>query len=570
MSIDGMEVIEPGAFTTVQDGGRYGFQRYGVPVSGAMDMVSLRSGNLLVGNDERAAGLEMTLSGPCLRFLADTVVAITGADLGARLDDGFVPTWCAVPVARGMTLSFRGARAGLRAYLAVAGGIDVPEVLGSRSTYVRARLGGFEGRILQPGDRLPFVGERTSIEARACIRRPTRVEGHSATLRVIVGPHESCFRAGSLETFLSSTYVVSAQSDRMGYRLDGARLEHVATADIISEGTPAGAVQVSGDGLPILLLADRGTAGGYTKIATVVTADLPRAAQLSAGDRVRFAAVTAAEAVSLLRRREEFVRGFAALRRVVYQRQLFTTVVEGQEITAVSPFELARASQDDAETAAIPPRRTGRAWVGGRLIEVATRPLDSLPQPMQALQESPGRSALEAVAAVAWASTTGAAEPGCDLPLVLERPPVGPGLEALPVNVMTPGGRIPAEVRLAPARRGIVSAFGVTMEVAPEGAPRRESRVDRPAPREHRAAQVTARSAGCRQVTVRATLPGLVASVWVRPGENVSKGTLLAAIEAMKMENPIAAPASGRVSEVLVAPGTLVRAGDALFEIDQA
>lgn len=570
MSIGGIEVIEPGAFTTVQDTGRNGFQRYGVPVSGAMDVVALRAANLLVGNEEAAAGLEMTISGPSLRFLTDTVIAITGADLGARLDDGFLPAWQAVPVARGMTVSFRGARAGARGYLSVAGGIDVPEVLGSRSTYVRSRLGGFEGRMLRVGDCLPLQGEVTRIEARAYLGRPLRIEGRSAVLRVVPGPHERSFKPGALETFLSSTYRVSAQSDRMGYRLEGTRLEHEATADIISEGTPPGAVQISGDGLPILLLADRGTAGGYTKIATVVTADLPRVAQLSAGDRVRFAAVDEAEAVSLLRQREQLVRRVAASPPVVYRRWLFSTVVEGQAIEAASTFQVARASGGIDNTPAS--RGPLVVWVGDRPFEVRVRPLEAIPNQRPPLTKAPGRAALEGAAAVAWASATGTVEPASDIPLLPERPPLGPLLEALPVDVTVAAASMTVEVRPGGSGcRGLVSALGVALEAASEAAPALSLRgSDPPALRQSLAVPEAARKAGSKPVIVRASLPGLVTSVAVRPGEKVSKGMLLGTIEAMKMENPVAAPVSGSASKVLVSPGTQVRAGEALFEIGPA
>lgn len=301
-----IEVVEPGAMTTVQDLGRYGLQRYGVTVSGAMDTFALRVANLLVGNAENAAALEITITGPELRFLADATVAIAGGDLQPRLGDAAAPMWEAFRAPAGAVLSFRGLRSGARAYLAFAGGIDVPPILGSRSTYVRSRLGGFSGRRLAAGDRLSLFGQRSRH-----VRRlppswlPTYIGSHR--LRVVPGPQAAAFTPAGLRTFVSSAYTISAQSDRMGYRLEGPRIEHRETADIVSDGTPAGAVQVAGDGQPLVLLADRGTTGGYSKIATVIGADLPRLAQSQAGDRVFFEAVTVEEAHHAYRRNEDFI-----------------------------------------------------------------------------------------------------------------------------------------------------------------------------------------------------------------------------------------------------------------------
>jgi KipI family sensor histidine kinase inhibitor len=300
-----LEIINGGGLTTVQDLGRYGFQRYGVPVSGSMDAFALRVANLLVGNDENAAALEMTITGAEILFERTTVVAVAGADLQPRVDDQVAPMWRAFLVPAGATLTFRGRRAGARACLAVAGGIDVPAVLGSRSTYVRSHLGGFEGRTLRPGDRVP-LGRAGDQEPRGrelpASWLPEYLAGHR--VRVILGPQEAAFTSRGVRTFLSSAYTIAPQSDRMGYRLDGPRVEHRASADIVSDGTPAGAVQVPGDGMPLVLLADRGTTGGYPKIATVITADLPRLAQCREGDRLFFDAVTEREARAALERQE--------------------------------------------------------------------------------------------------------------------------------------------------------------------------------------------------------------------------------------------------------------------------
>jgi antagonist of KipI len=304
--MDLIEVLDGGMLTTVQDLGRYGYQRYGVPVSGALDPFALRAGNRLVGNADGAAGLEITMIGPRLRFLAPAVIAITGADLDPRLDDQGVPMWQSVAVKEGATLTFGDARDGVRAYVSVAGGIDVPLVLGSRSTYTRSKLGGVEGRPIMAGDRLPGVAA-TEVDRPHTRRLPRHLVpayGSRHALRVVLGPQDDAFSEEGLRTFLSSTFQVSEQSDRIGYRLKGPKIAHKAGPDIISDGIPFGAVQVPADGQPIVLLADRGTTGGYTKIATVVSADLPRLAQAMPGDEVAFGAASLEEAHRILEEQE--------------------------------------------------------------------------------------------------------------------------------------------------------------------------------------------------------------------------------------------------------------------------
>lgn len=309
-----IEVLDAGALTTVQDLGRYGFQRYGVPVSGAMDAFALRIANLLVGNLEGAAALELTITGPQLLFLDNAVIAVAGADMQPRVDHLAAPTWQAFSVSKDAVLSFRGLRAGARACLAIAGGIDVPVVLRSRSTYLRSHFGGFEGRALRPGDRLSRGAVPKTIEARQMPTSwlPTYLASHR--VRVVLGPQDAAFTSRGVQTLLSSAYTIGSQSDRMGYRLEGPRIEHKTGADIVSDGTPAGAVQVAGDGMPLLLLADRGTTGGYAKIATIISVDLPRLAQSQPGDRVFFDAVSVSEAHDALRRQDTFLEQLRSAR----------------------------------------------------------------------------------------------------------------------------------------------------------------------------------------------------------------------------------------------------------------
>jgi biotin-dependent carboxylase-like uncharacterized protein len=291
--VNSINVIDGGFFTTVQDLGRYGYQRYGVPASGAMDPFALRAANLLVGNPPSAAAFEITLQGPRLQFTADAVVAIAGADLDPRLDHQPIPTWRPAAVPEGSVLSFGSPRDGLRGYLAIAGGIDVPVVLGSRSTFTRGELGGFGGRPIRSGDRVAVCGDSPErVEARFFPAAQTPTYGHDHAVRVVLGPQDDAFTREGQATFLSATYVVATKSDRIGCRLEGPTVRHKLSADIVSDGIPFGAVQIAGDGLPIVLMADRGTTGGYTKIATVISVDLARLAQAFPGDRISFNAVS--------------------------------------------------------------------------------------------------------------------------------------------------------------------------------------------------------------------------------------------------------------------------------------
>ncbi len=314
-------VLKPGIFTTVQDLGRHGYQKYGVPVAGAMDEFALRAGNLLVGNAEDDAALEITLLGPKLELLEDAVLAITGADLGASVGGKPLPLWKSVALRKGSQISFGRPRSGARAYLAVAGGIDVPKVMGSRSTYVRGKLGGFHGRPLQAGDELPVGRSSRPVPGRKLPEHLVPrygVPGYGGIVRVILGPQDDYFTSESLELFLSSAYRVLPVSDRMGYRLEGPKLKHRQGADIISDAIPPGAVQVPGHGAPIVMLADRQTTGGYAKIATVISADLPVLAQLRPGDGVSFKSVSMVEAITALREQQ------AALQAI--RKQLFSDV----------------------------------------------------------------------------------------------------------------------------------------------------------------------------------------------------------------------------------------------------
>lgn len=303
-------VLNPGLLTTVQDLGRVGYQQFGVSVSGVMDPRAAAIGNILVGNPQGEAVLECTLMGPQLKFETDEVIAITGGDLSPTVDGQPVPAYAALTVKAGQTLRFGAPRAGCRAYIAFAGGLDIPLVMGSRSTYMKAAIGGFEGRKLQKGDalglRAPVAGY-ANLHQRAIA--PEFVPRPVYTLRVVLGPQDDAFTPEGVATFLGSEYTVTNEFDRMGCRMDGPAIQHKNGGDIISDGIAFGAIQVPGSGKPILMGADRQTTGGYTKIATVISADFRLLAQLKAGDKVRFEAVSVQAAQQAL----HFQRGALAL-----------------------------------------------------------------------------------------------------------------------------------------------------------------------------------------------------------------------------------------------------------------
>ena len=293
-------MIKPGMLTTVQDAGRWGFQARGVPVAGPMDPVSHRLANALVGNGRDAALLEVTMLGPELEFGDERLVAVAGAEFDLRLDGRQVPSHAPFTVSAGSHLRFGARRRGARAYLAISGGITVTTVFGSRATHLVSAMGGVNGRALRAGDRLP-LGVRPRL-SRAALPLPAR-ESRSdpaATLRVLPGPQADYFAPDALDVLQSAPYVVAPHSDRMGFRLEGPRLTHARGADIISDATPLGVLQVPASGQPILLMADRQTTGGYPKIATVIAADLPLAGQLAPADTIAFVVCTPRDALTAL------------------------------------------------------------------------------------------------------------------------------------------------------------------------------------------------------------------------------------------------------------------------------
>ncbi|RPD45910.1 biotin-dependent carboxyltransferase family protein [Hymenobacter sediminis] len=307
-------ILRPGLLTTIQDGGRRGYRQAGVIVSGPMDSLALRVGNLLVNNPPGAAGLEITLLGPTLRFETDHLLALTGADLSATLDGEFLPLNRPVAVRRGSELAFGPARSGCRAYLAFSGGLAVPAVLGSQSTYLRAGLGGLEGRALRAGDLLPAPGPTPAGQrlhqqllspqpsphwaTTPWFPDPTLTPGPEAApvIRALRGPEYDLFTPASQRAFWEEEFTVTPQSDRMGYRLAGPELQRRAEQEILSSAVTFGTVQVPASGAPIVLLADHQTTGGYPRIGQVITADFSRLAQVPPGGRLRFQEVSLTEA----------------------------------------------------------------------------------------------------------------------------------------------------------------------------------------------------------------------------------------------------------------------------------
>ncbi len=311
--VEAFEVLAPGILTTLQDLGRFGYGQFGVPPAGALDPFSYQIANLLVKNIGNEACLEITLTGLKLRSLGECLIAITGGDLSPTLNGDSLKMWNTHLLIEGDVITFRRVRSGCRAYLSVSGGFAVERIMGSYSTYLSGKFGGLEGRALKKGDILYRFNHSYPLD-RVGLGVPEDwipQFDREATLRVILGPQEDHFTEKGLQTFFSSSYEVTPQSNRMGIRLRGPVVERRPDVEesIISEGFLPGAIQIPGDGNPILILNELVT-GGYTKIATVIFVDLPKAAQLKPGDRVRFLPISIEEAHFLLKEQEQRLSDF--------------------------------------------------------------------------------------------------------------------------------------------------------------------------------------------------------------------------------------------------------------------
>ena len=306
-------VKSPGAYTTVQDAGRVGYQKMGVPVSGSLDHYSYRAANMMIGNPPGAAALEITITGPILDILSEADMVLTGADMKMTLNGDIIPTWKTFHVKPGDELAIHQIRKGCRAYLAVTGGIDVPLVMGSRSTYPGGGIGGFHGRPLKAGDMLSMCGGPFIDK---CIEIPEHLKpvfDLKVKLRVIPGPQDDYFDQG-MDTLLNSEYMVTPKADRMGYRLMGPKI-HIKEGfpkSIISEPSMPGGIQIPADEQPIVLFVEQ-TVGGYCKIATVISTDLPKLAQATPGDAVIFERTDLSEAQKAYKKLEERLAEIARL-----------------------------------------------------------------------------------------------------------------------------------------------------------------------------------------------------------------------------------------------------------------
>ena len=306
-------VQSPGMFTTVQDLGRYGYGPLGVSPSGAADPIALRLGNLLVGNPETAPGLEMTLLGGTFVFSDEGVIAVTGSDFGPTLDGAPMSTWASCAVRAGQTVKLGPTQSGARCYLAVRGGIAVKPFLGSASTHTLSRTGGLEGRQLRKGDVLSL--KETSVPA---FVRPRSIApeivsrfGRPTVLRTTVAPQTGLFSASALDALYKGRYRVTEQSNRMGLRMEGPRIEAPYSGQMITEGVSLGALQVPASGQPIVLFVEQQTTGGYPKIANVISADLASVGQLRPGNEIQFEHVSPEQARALIREQEQLLRKLA-------------------------------------------------------------------------------------------------------------------------------------------------------------------------------------------------------------------------------------------------------------------
>ncbi len=301
-----IKIINAGMLSTIQDGGRFGVMKYGFTQSGAMDSKAMSTANILVGNEPECAVIETTLLGITAEFTENTVIALSGGDFSAAINGTPIKRNKAYAVNAGDTLAMSYAKSGVRGYLAVSGGFDVPEVMGSRSTNLKSQIGGFCGRKLAAGDIIntfaPIITDTTGREL------PEETYENSLTLRAVLGPQDYMFTDEDIKTFFSCEYKITQQADRMGIRLDGVPLKGKGSMDIVSDGIVFGSVQVPKNGMPIILAADRQTTGGYAKIATVISADRHLIAQARPGGTIKFAQVSVKEAQKIAKQEQKALK----------------------------------------------------------------------------------------------------------------------------------------------------------------------------------------------------------------------------------------------------------------------
>lgn len=298
--MNAIRIIEPGFLTTIQDLGRFGYQQYGMPVCGAMDSYSLRLANWLVDNEINEACLEISFIGPRIEFLFDAIIGISGAEMRPELNGKELAMNEAIFAKAGDVLSFVGMVAGARSYLSISGGFDIHSVMDSKSTYLRGKIGGYKGRKLEENDLVPIFGNKEKYKKRKVPLHMLRKFSSENAIRIIPGPELGRFEMESVIKFMTSSYSISVESDRMGYRLEGPVLDHLNGADINSAGLSLGTIQVPGNGKPIIMMADRQTVGGYTRLANVISVDIPLLGQMKPGDKLNFQEISLEKAQNLL------------------------------------------------------------------------------------------------------------------------------------------------------------------------------------------------------------------------------------------------------------------------------
>ncbi len=313
----GIRILKAGMLTTVQDLGRTGYQSQGFSVAGVMDVRSFKIANLLLDNPENEAVLEFTLIGPTLEFTSSTIIAITGGDFQPTINGEPAPMYTAIYMNKGDILKFGSAKTGSRGYVAFSSYLDIPVVMGSRCTNMKSSIGGFKGRKLQADDFIRFRIKRRYLPFFLSRKLPVEnFEDSDATLRVVMGPQDELFSKQGIETFLNNEYTVTNDFDRMGCRLEGPFIAPKKASDIISDGIAFGSIQVPAHGKPIILLADRQTTGGYAKIATVASVDLPKLVQRKTDHKIRFKAITVQEAQKLYRKE---LKELDEMRNIIHQ-----------------------------------------------------------------------------------------------------------------------------------------------------------------------------------------------------------------------------------------------------------
>jgi biotin-dependent carboxylase-like uncharacterized protein len=313
----GIRVLKSGMLTTVQDLGRYGYQSQGFSVAGAMDVRSLKIANLLLDNPENEAVLEFTLIGPTLLFTSATIIAITGGDFQPTVNGEPVPMYTALYMEKGDVLKFSSARTGSRGYISFSSYLNIPVVMGSRCTNLKSHMGGFKGRKLQADDFIEFRIKRRYLPFFLSRKlTPDDFSREEEVLRVIMGPQDDLFSKQGIDTFLNQEYTVTSDFDRMGCRLEGPFITPKDGSDIISDGISFGSIQVPAHGKPIILLSDRQTTGGYAKIATVASVDIPKLVQRKTDHKIRFQPITVQEAQKLYL---DEIRELDEMRKIIHQ-----------------------------------------------------------------------------------------------------------------------------------------------------------------------------------------------------------------------------------------------------------